>query len=106
MFVQGDTNDSKSYELERVLDKRVSPRGSVKYLVRWKGYGPEEDVWKSVKELENAKELIEEYEARIAATKSLRPTTDSAPAAATASALAAATSAPPSSNTSAWSPKE
>lgn len=74
VFVDGDTNNYKSYEVERIMDKRVSPKGLVRYLIRWKGYGPEEDVWRSLKELGNASELVEEYERRIAATFTLNPT--------------------------------
>jgi len=30
--------------------------------VRWKGYTAEEDTWESRENLENAKELVEEFE--------------------------------------------
>jgi hypothetical protein len=34
------------YEVERILQHRVSPRsGARSYLVRWKGYGVEDDSW-------------------------------------------------------------
>ena len=65
IFVEGDTDNYKSYELEKIVDKRVSAKGKVKYLVRWKGYGPEEDDWRTTKELENAKDLVEDYERKI-----------------------------------------
>lgn len=44
VFVEGDTDASKSFEVERLLNKGVVKRGkgrSLEYLVRWKGYGPE-----------------------------------------------------------------
>jgi len=38
--------------------------GSVKYLVRWKGYGPQEDSWKDAQQLKHARQLLAEYEER------------------------------------------
>ena len=35
VYVEGDTNTRKSWEVERVIDKEGD-----RYLVRWKGYGP------------------------------------------------------------------
>ena len=37
-------------------------RGKEKFLVRQKGYTVEEDTWENRKNLENAKELVEEFE--------------------------------------------
>ena len=37
-------------------------RGKEKFLVRWKGYMAEEDTWKNRENLENTKELVEEFE--------------------------------------------
>ena len=42
------------------MNKRVV-RGKKKFLVRWKGYTAEEDTWESRENLENAKELVEEF---------------------------------------------
>jgi len=36
--------------------------GKEKFLVQWKGYTAEEDMWESRENLENAKELVEEFE--------------------------------------------
>ena len=36
-------------------------RGEKKFLVRWKGYMAEKDTWESRENLENAKELVEEF---------------------------------------------
>jgi len=43
------------------MNKRTV-RGREKFLVRWKGYMAEEDTWESRENLENAKELVEEFE--------------------------------------------
>jgi hypothetical protein len=52
--------DDDQYLVEALLDKRIS-RGRVEYLVRWKGYGPEEDMWRPASDIEQS--LIDEYEA-------------------------------------------
>jgi len=47
--------------VEKILNKRVV-RGKEKFLVRWKGYMAEEDMWENRENLGNAKKLIEEFE--------------------------------------------
>jgi len=37
-------------------------QGKEKFLVQWKGYMAEEDTWENRENLENAKELVEEFE--------------------------------------------
>ena len=46
-------NQEKKWEVEKILDSKRS-RNSVKYLVRWKGYGPEDDTWEPPFNLKNA----------------------------------------------------
>ena len=65
--VEGDTEEYKSWELDRLLSKRIIPIGRARtmvtqYLARWKGYGPEHDEWLSEQKLSNARELIDDYE--------------------------------------------
>lgn len=65
IFVEGDTSTLQSFEVERLLNRRVIKRGRgvvTQYLVRWQGYGPEYDRWYNVKDLDNASELVEAYE--------------------------------------------
>ena len=47
--------------MEKILNKRVV-RGKERFLVQWKGYIAKEDTWESRENLENAKELVEEFE--------------------------------------------
>ena len=47
--------------MERILNKR-KVRGKDKYLVRWKGFMAERDTWEGRENLENARELVEEFE--------------------------------------------
>ena len=46
VFVKGNTDKVKSFEIERLLNKLQIKKGkgrAIKYLVRWKRYGPEWD---------------------------------------------------------------
>lgn len=72
VHVEGDTDTIKSYVLERIIRSRQSARGK-EYLVRWKGYGPEEDAWRSLPEMGNALDLVKEYEATTSALPARRP---------------------------------
>ena len=63
--IEAGTN---TYEVKRILDKRVIRRGrgfSTQYRIQWKGWGPEHDRWYRVQDLGDCNELIEEYEQRI-----------------------------------------
>ena len=51
----------EEFEIEKILNKRMI-RGKKKFLVRWKGYTVEEDTWENRENLENAKELVKEFE--------------------------------------------
>ena len=39
VFVDSNIKTSKSYELDRIVDKKIILRGLIRYLIRWKGYG-------------------------------------------------------------------
>jgi len=51
----------EEFKVEKILNKRVV-RGKKKFLVQWKEYTVEEDTWKKRENLENTKELVEEFE--------------------------------------------
>ena len=53
-------NQEKEWEVERILDSKHS-RNSVKYLVRWKGYGPEDDTWEPPFNLKNTPQKLKEF---------------------------------------------
>lgn len=72
VFVEGNTDRLKSFEVERLLNKRQVKKGrgyAIEYLVRWKGYDAEWDRWYNVKELDNAAGLVDDYEATLATTR-------------------------------------
>ena len=50
----------EEFEVEKISNKKIV-RGKEKFLVRWKGYTAEEDTWENKENLENAKELVEEF---------------------------------------------
>jgi len=52
--------------VEKILNKRKI-RGVDKYLVQWKGFIAESDIWEKEKDLRNAKELVDDFEGRIGA---------------------------------------
>ena len=41
---------------------RQERRGKTKYLVKWKGYTAEENIWERLENLKNAMEKVEEFE--------------------------------------------
>jgi len=51
----------EEFEVKKILNKQVV-QGKEKFLVRWKGYMVEGNTWESRENLENAKELVEEFE--------------------------------------------
>jgi len=57
-------NSDDEWELERIVDYKTKSDGIIKYLVRWKGYGPKWDLWKIMKQFNYAKELLAEYQER------------------------------------------
>ena len=64
VYVEGDTNTHKSWEVERIVDKQGD-----RYLVRWKGWGPQHDQWRTKAQLGKASELVSEYEDRVKAMR-------------------------------------
>ena len=52
--------------MEKILNKRKIKEVE-RYSVRWKGFTVESDTWKRKENLENAKELVDEFEERLEA---------------------------------------
>ena len=87
---EDDTKQGGVSEVDRIMDKRTSDRGKVEYLIHWKGWGHEHNVWYDVKDLQNSKELIDDFERKQALLPQPRrrtgkgarkpPTTNSTPA--------------------------
>jgi hypothetical protein len=59
-----DIEGEEEWEVEKIVNKTVSRHGVARYLVRWKGFSEAEDTWEVLKNLTNAKDLVDEYEQR------------------------------------------
>ena len=65
VYMEGDTEEYRSYEVERIVKKRVRKFGKTKvthYLLRRLGWGPEHDVWNSTAALDECMDLVEDFE--------------------------------------------
>lgn len=61
--IDTDTNGNATYEVERIIAQRGPPRRR-ELLVRWLGYAPEDDQWKSRRELTaSAPNAVAEFDA-------------------------------------------
>ena len=56
-------NDHEEFEVEEILAHRHKGK-RVEYLVRFLSYGPEDDLWLPLKNLDNAQDLVAEYHKR------------------------------------------
>ena len=58
--VMTDDSDSQEYLVDKIIDHKKLGKSNVKYLVRWVGYGPEDDQWISGRDLED-NEALDKY---------------------------------------------
>ena len=65
--VEGEA-DGAEFEVEKILDKRIS-RNKVEYLVKWRHFGTESNTWEPLKNLKNAREVVDEFGQRRAAKR-------------------------------------
>lgn len=72
VFVDDNTDILKSFEIDRLFNKRMIKRGkglTTEYLICWTSYEPEWDRWYNVKNLDNAAELVHEYQENLTQQK-------------------------------------
>ena len=53
-------NSSNKWEVEDILDRR-DVRGTRKYLVSWKGFGPSKNSWEPGENSDNCGAMIEDF---------------------------------------------
>jgi len=56
----------EEWEVEKILNKR-KVREVDKYLIRWKGFTVENDIWEKEEDLENTKKLVDKFERKLKA---------------------------------------
>jgi hypothetical protein len=54
-----EKNDRESYEIEKLLDHRLTENG-YKYLVKWKNYSEKANSWVKAKDF-NSQKLLDKY---------------------------------------------
>jgi len=59
-----ESGKAEFYEVERILDEKLSETGELFYKVRWAGYSSEDDTFEPASALEQCKEILAEWEIR------------------------------------------
>ncbi|CAK9781733.1 unnamed protein product [Cutaneotrichosporon oleaginosum] len=61
--IDDESEGEEEYEVAGIAGHKME-RGKYKYLVAWKGYGPEHNTWEPEANLEHARDMIDAYLAK------------------------------------------
>lgn len=72
----GDGKEPKEFEVEKIIEVHFKKDKNREFLIRWKGFGPNDDTWEPEEHL-NCPHLIEKFmhkveQAKISDTRELR----------------------------------
>lgn len=60
---QMSDDEEDDFEVEKILEKRLTKKGKIEYLVKWKNFeDPKETSWEPAANLKAVQDIIEEYE--------------------------------------------
>ena len=62
IIMKSDTDTVKFYEIQKIIAKRSTTR-DVEYFVRWLEYESKHDVWRNLSKLQNAMNLMKDFDA-------------------------------------------
>ena len=65
VFVKENTNQIKSWKIERFINKRQIKRRDDEYLVKWKSWNSQYDEWRNLSKFDDAQNLVQNYESAL-----------------------------------------
>eukprot|EP01117_Protostelium_nocturnum_P019897 TRINITY_DN8739_c0_g1_i1.p1 TRINITY_DN8739_c0_g1~~TRINITY_DN8739_c0_g1_i1.p1 ORF type:complete len:314 (-),score=88.43 TRINITY_DN8739_c0_g1_i1:45-986(-) len=58
-----NANESEDFEVEKILDRKVKKKSQILYLLKWSGFGEEDNTWEEKENL-SCEELISSFEVK------------------------------------------